>query len=188
MNTSASDITQMLQAAAAGDTQAGERALSLLYGEMQRLARSRLHKSGELTLLDATGLVHETYLRLQAQAGLDFADRRHFLAYAAKTMHHIVIDLVRAASAERRGGGQTHITLNTAHAELPQQRDEEILRVHEALDELAALEPRLAQVVEMRYYAGMTEPEIALALGLSERTVRRDWDKARALLRSMLSA
>ncbi|MDC8784900.1 ECF-type sigma factor [Roseateles koreensis] len=183
MSTSASEITQMLQAAAAGDAQAGAQAMQLLYADLQRLAHSRIQRSGEITLLDATGLVHESYLRLQAQGQLEFADRGHFLAYAAKVMHNIVIDMVRARQAQRRGGNDWHeVTFNTAIAELPAQRDDEIMRVHEALAELAAMEPRLAHVVEMRYFGGLLESEIALSLGITERTVQRDWQKARLFL------
>ncbi|WIT13735.1 ECF-type sigma factor [Paucibacter sediminis] len=178
-----SEITTLLRAAQSGDARAADQAIALLYADLQRLARSRLRQSGELTMLDATGLVHESYLRLQQQQGkLDFADRNHFLAYAARVMHSVVVDLVRAREAERRGGGAEHVTLNTAIAELPPQRDDEILRVHEALEELARLEPRLAQVVELRYFGGLLEAEIAAALGITERTVQRDWQKARLFL------
>lgn len=180
-----SEITTMLRAAQAGDTRAADQAVALLYADLQQMARSRLRQSGQLTLLDATGLVHESYLRLLAQqqaGGLEFPDRQHFLAYASKVMHSVVVDLVRAREAERRGGGADHVTLNTAIADLPPQRDDEILRVHEALEELAQLEPRLAQVVEMRYFGGLLEAEIAEALGVTERTVQRDWQKARLFL------
>jgi RNA polymerase sigma factor (TIGR02999 family) len=143
--------------------------------------------AGDLTLLDTTALVHEAWLRLSGAEGKDFPDRRHFLAYAAQAMRSVVIDLVRARQAERRGGGQAHLTLNTAIAELTPQGDDDVLRVHEALDELALLEPRLAQVVEMRYFGGLLEQEIAQALGVTERTVQRDWQKARLFLSMSLA-
>jgi RNA polymerase sigma factor (TIGR02999 family) len=143
--------------------------------------------AGDLTLLDTTALVHEAWLRLSGAEGKDFPDRRHFLAYAAQAMRSVVIDLVRARQAERRGGGQEHLTLNTAIAELTPQGDDDVLRVHEALDELALLEPRLAQVVEMRYFGGLLEQEIAQALGVTERTVQRDWQKARLFLSMSLA-
>lgn len=176
------EITQLLRAASLGDAQAADQAVALLYADLRRIAARRMQQSGELTLLDATALVHESYLKLQRAAGLDFADRKHFLAYAAKVMHNIVIDQIRARQAERRGGEQHFLTLNTGIAELAPQHDDEVLRVHEALQELAALEPRLAQVVEMRYFAGLTEAEIAEALDITERTVQRDWAKARLFL------
>ncbi|MET0519709.1 MAG: ECF-type sigma factor [Burkholderiaceae bacterium] len=178
-----SEITTLLRAASAGDTDAADRVVALLYADLRRMARRRLQQSGQLTLLDATGLVHESYLKLQQAGELDFPDRKHFLAYAARVMHTIVIDEVRARQALRHGGGLQQVTLNTAVAELtPSPGDEEILRVHEALGELAALDPRQAQVVEMRYFGGLAEAEIAEALGVTERTVQRDWQKARMFL------
>lgn len=177
-----SDITQLLQAAQAGDRAAADQVVAQLYGELQRLARSRMRRAGDLTLLDTQALVHEAWLRLAGLQGQHFPDRGHFLAYAARVMHSVVIDLVRARQAERRGGGEQALTLNTAIAELTPQCDEDVLRVHEALEELAQLEPRLAQVVEMRYFGGLQEAEIASALGVTERTVQRDWQKARLFL------
>lgn len=177
-----SDITQLLQAAQAGDTGAADQVVAQLYADLRRIAHRHMRSAGDLTLLDTTGLVHEAWLRLRDKQGRDFPDRRHFLGYAAQAMRSIVIDLVRARQAERRGGGRQHLTLNTAIADMTPQGDETVLRVHEALDELASLEPRLAQVVEMRYFAGLLETEIALALGVTERTVQRDWQKARLFL------
>ena len=159
-----------------------------LYGELQKLARQRIRQAGEMTLLDTTALVHEAWLRLAGANGQSFPDRRHFLAYAARVMRHVVIDLVRARQAERRGGDQMAVTLNTAVVEQTPQGDDDILRVHEALEELAAIDPRMAQVVEMRYFGGLLEQEIAEALGVTERTVQRDWQKARILLSMSLKA
>jgi len=132
--------------------------------------------------------VHEAWLKLSGTDGKGFPDRRHFLAYAAQAMRSVVIDLVRARQAERRGAGQAHLTLDTALADQIPHGDTDILRVHEALDELAQLEPRLAQVVEMRYFAGLREAEIAVALNITERTVQRDWQKARLFLSMSLGA
>jgi RNA polymerase sigma factor (TIGR02999 family) len=176
------EITTLLRAAGAGDLQAADAVVELLYGELHRLARSRLRRSGELTLLDTTSLVHESYLRIQRSGELDFADRNHFLSYAARVMHTIVIDLVRARQAERRGGSAMQVTLNTEIGESVAREESEILRVHEALEELAGVDERLAKVVEMRYFGGLTEPEIAQCLGITERTVQRDWQKARLFL------
>jgi RNA polymerase sigma factor (TIGR02999 family) len=169
------EITQLLNSAGAGDRQA------LLYADLHRLAGSRLRQSGDVTL-DATALVHESWLRLQKTDELAFPDRKHFLAYVARVMHSVVIDQVRARQAERHGGDLQQVTFSTAVGDLPPQRDEEVLRVHEALAELAAIEPRLAQVVEMRYFGGLQEAEIAECLGVTERTVQRDWNKARLFL------
>lgn len=177
-----SDITTLLQAAGSGDNAAADRAFALLYTELKLLARSRLRQSGELTLLDTTALVHESYLRIQAQGDAVFPDRGHFLAYAAKAMRTIVVDMVRARQADRRGAGAEHVPLDTAVSERLTRHDEEVLRVHEALDDLAEAEPRLAQVVELRYFGGLSEAEIAASLDLTERTVQRDWAKARLFL------
>ena len=182
-----SDITQLLQAARSGDRAAADRVVAQLYGDMRRMARRHMRRAGDMTLLDTTALVHEAWLRLSGTEGKDFPDRRHFLAYAAQAMRSVVVDLVRARQAERRGGGQEYLTLNTAIAELTPQGDDAVLRVHEALDELARLEPRLAQVVEMRYFGGLLEQEIAQALGVTERTVQRDWQKARLFLSMSLA-
>jgi RNA polymerase sigma factor (TIGR02999 family) len=181
-----SEITQLLHAAGAGDRQANDRLIALMYDELHRLARSRMRRSGELTLLDTTSLVHECYLRLHENAHLDFADRPHFLAYAARVMHSIVIDTVRAGLADRRGGDAVHLTLNTAIGESVPDGDCEVLRVHEALAELEQIDARLAQVVEMRYFGGLSEAEIAESLNVTERTVQRDWQKARLMLSASL--
>ena len=182
-----SDITTLLRAAGTGDAQAADQAFALLYADLRRLAHSRLRRSGEMTLLDTSALVHESFLRLHGQAHLDFADRHHFLGYAAKVMRAVVIDLVRARGAASRGGDVEHLTLNTAIADSAGAgHDDEVVRVHEALQALGSSDPRLVQVVEMRYFAGLSEREIAEALGVTERTVQRDWQKARLFLSMML--
>lgn len=180
------DITQMLKAASQGDRAAGDRVVAALYDDLRRQARRHLRQSGGMTLLDTTALVHEVWLRLADLQGQDYPDRRHFLAYAARAMRSVVVDLVRARQADRRGGGQQMLTLDTAVAEHTPQADDDVLKVHEALDELGQAEPRLAQVVEMRYFAGLTERDIAEALGVTERTVQRDWQKARLFLAASL--
>lgn len=180
-------ITQLLQAARQGDRAAADQVVAQLYVDLQRLARRQVRNAGHLTMLDTTALVHEAWLRVSSTPGASFPDRKHFLAYAAQAMRSVVIDLVRARQAERRGGGEVHLTLNTAVVEHQARDDGDILRVHEALEELAQLEPRLAQVVEMRYFAGLREPEVAEALGVTERTVQRDWQKARLFLSMSLA-
>ena len=182
-----SEITTLLRAAGGGDRQAADQAFALLYPELRRIAHSRLRRSGDMTLLDTHALVHESFLRLQGRETLDFADRHHFLSYAAKVMRAVVIDLVRARAADSRGGDVEHLTLDTAIAEnAADRRGDEVIRVHEALQALGSSDPRLVQVVEMRYFAGLSEREIAEALGVTERTVQRDWQKARLFLSMML--
>ena len=157
-----------------------------LYPELKTIARSRLRRSGPLTLLETTGLVNEAYLRVDGAAALRQASPHKFLAYAARIMRSVVIDMVRERQAQRRGGDLQAVTLNTAVIDGVPAAEDTPLRVDEALSALAQLEPRLSEVVEMRYFGGFTEAEIAAALGVTDRTVRRDWLKASALLRSML--
>jgi RNA polymerase sigma factor (TIGR02999 family) len=156
------------------------------YDELRRLARARLRSNGPLTLLDTVGLVSDTYQRLALQHNLHIESRAHFLGYCSRIMRSVIIDLVRERNAARRGGGERQITLNTAIGESLASADEP-LRVDEALAELAMREPRLAKVVEMRYFGGYGEEEVAEALGITARTVQRDWQKARVLLQAMLS-
>lgn len=157
-----------------------------LYSELRRLARSKLAGGGRHTLLDTAVLVHESYLRMQRDGGVPLKDREHFFAYAASTMRSIVIDFVRRRSADRRGGDIEHVTLDTEAAGALGASDDEILEVHEALQTLETIDPRLVRVVEMRYFAGLTDAEIAAALGVADRTVRRDWERARLLLADMM--
>jgi RNA polymerase sigma factor (TIGR02999 family) len=167
-----------------------EQLFPALYTELRRLARSRLAAGGRHTLLDTSALVHEAFMRMNRSGadggGLALRDREHFMAYAATTMRSVVIDFVRRRSADRRGGGIEHITLDTRAAESLGASDDEILAVHEALETLAQVDARLVRVVEMRYFAGLTDAEIGAALGVTDRTVRRDWERARLLLADML--
>jgi RNA polymerase sigma factor (TIGR02999 family) len=158
------------------------------YADLRRLARSRLRSGGRSTVLDTTALVHESYLRLSRGGEATFPDRARFLVYAGKAMRSIIIDLVRERQAERRGGSAPHLTLTSGEADaLPQPGGEEhILRVNEALEALARQDARMAQVVEMKYFAGLTEAEIGQALGVTDRTVRRDWEQARLFLAEAL--
>ena len=158
----------------------------VLYAELRRLARSRLAGGGRNVLLDTTALVHESFLRLQGTGMVQIKDREHFMAYAATTMRSVVIDFVRRRHSEKRGGGVEHITLNTEAGELLGASDDEIMEVHNALESLAKIDARLVKVVEMRYFAGLSDQEIASALDVSTRTVGRDWERARLLLAGML--
>jgi RNA polymerase sigma factor (TIGR02999 family) len=181
----ASNLTQLIQAAPADGAEVGE-LWSAAYAELKQLARAKLRVSGPHTLLDTTGLVNDAYMRLAKLGRLQVDNKAHFLAYSARVMRSVIVDLVRSRNADRHGGGLPKMTLNTAIAE--SVADDEPLRVDEALTELAQLEPRLVQVVEMRYFGGFSESEIAELLGITTRTVQRDWAKARLLLRSMLTS
>jgi RNA polymerase sigma factor (TIGR02999 family) len=180
-------LTDLIQRAQSGDEVALRLVFDATYQDLHRMARSRIRQTARGTLLDTTALVHESYLRFAGAGELNLADRVHFFRYAGRVMRSVIVDMARARRSERRGGDAQHLTLNTSLGDAPGDGEEEVLRVHEALEELAALDARLAQVVEMRYFAGLTELEIAEALGITDRTVRRDWEKARLLLAKALA-
>jgi RNA polymerase sigma factor (TIGR02999 family) len=181
-----SEITHLLRAARGGDAQAAGQAFARVYDELRRLARARLRQHRTMTLLDTTALVHESYLKLVGTAEAAVEDRHHFFAYASQVMRSVIVDFARARLAERRGGKAEKVVLDTALGERLAAPEDDVLRVHEALEALAQADERAARVVEMRYFGGLTEPEIAEVLGLSERTVRRDWEKARLMLLAQL--
>jgi RNA polymerase sigma factor (TIGR02999 family) len=183
----ATPLTELIHRARGGDRAAADAVFAAAYQQLRRLARARLRASRARELLDTSALVHETYLRFAASGELRVDDRVHFLRWSGRVMRSVIVDMVRRKQAERRGGDAAHLTLTTGVAEAASSGEQEILRVHEALDELALAGPRLVDVVELRYFAGLTEPEIAEALGVTERTVRRDWTKARLLLRDALA-
>lgn len=181
-------LTALLQLAAGGDRGALDRVFALLYPDLRQIAHARLRNQGVEAHLGTTALVHESFLRLVDAAELVLADRKHFFTYAAKTMRNIIIDVAREQLAQRRGGGCAPLRLDTALAgSLPATGgDASLLAINDALDSLRALDPVLVQIVEMRYFAGYTEAEIAELMGQSERTVRRQWEKARAFLLATL--
>lgn len=180
------DISVLLEGARQGDRAAVDQLFTLLYPELRQIAQSRLHKSTPLTLVGATVLVNESYLRMVRTGKLGVTDRLHFLAYSARVMRSIIVDLVRERMTHRRGLGQMEVTLVTEIADAVPYAEAEILAVNEALDMLASIDAKLVEVVELRYFAGLTEVEIATALGVSERTVRRLWEKARVMLSTAL--
>ena len=177
-------ITLLLGRAAAGDRAALDQVYASLYPELKRIARARLRVQGRGANASTTMLVHESFVRLVGARGLRLEDRRHFFAYAAKTMRNIIVDTAREHLAERRGGGAEHVTLGDAEAAqvADGRAGDDLVRVSEALRELERLDPELAELVEMRYFGGYGEIEIAELQGVTERTVRRRWEKARAWL------
>jgi len=183
----AAPLTDLIRRAQSGDEAALRQVFDAAYQDLHRMARSRIRQGGGGTLLDTTSLVHESYLRFANAGELKVSDRAHFFRYAGQVMRSVIVDMARARSAERRGGGLRDLTLNTALGDAARGGEDEVLRVHEALEDLAALDARLTQVVELRYFAGLTEIEIAEALGVTDRTVRRDWEKARLLLAQALA-
>ena len=182
-------ITRLLQLAAQGDRAALDQIYAALYPDLKRIARARLRQQGRGDGMGTTTLLHESFIRLVNAAELRLVDRRHFFAYAARTMRNVIIDSAREHLAERRGGGAAHETLggDAALQVADTSVSQELIRVSEALRELEAIDPELAELVDMRYFGGYSEAEIAELHGVAERTVRRRWDKARAWLYVALS-
>ncbi len=154
----------------------------IFYADLRRMARAQLSRNKTITQLDATSLVHESYLRLHSSGHVRTENRGEFMAYMAKVMRSVIVDVVRARQAEKRGGVNEHVRLDTNMNEILPAPEAQVLHVHEALEVLSASEPRLGQIVEMHYFGGMSDSEIASVLGVTDRTVRRDWEKARLLL------
>lgn len=180
------NLSDLIHRVNTGQPGAQDALFAASYGELRKLARSRLYDGGRHTMLDTTVLVHESYLRFIRGGQLRSSCRRAFFAYASQVMRSVIIDAVRERQALRRGGDLQRTTLDTLISDNLPSGEDEALAVHEALDSLADADPRLAQVVEMRYFGGYSEAEIGLALRVTERTVRRDWEKARLLLVGML--
>ncbi|WP_422017766.1 ECF-type sigma factor [Roseateles sp.] len=178
------EVDALIARVNAGEAGAQDALFATAYPALRELARTRLRDGGgHAGGLHTTQLVHESYLRLARSQRLKPENRREFFAYAARVMREFIVDTLRRR--EGSGAGEA-LTLDTRiEGEQPQGQDE-VLKVHEALASLQAVEPRLAQVVEMRYFGGYTEVEIGEVLGLTERTVRRDWDKARLMLLALL--
>jgi RNA polymerase sigma factor (TIGR02999 family) len=161
-------------------------AFRLVYEELRRLARLHLSGSARGRTLDTTALIHEAYIRLADVPSATFESPKRFYAYASRVMRSVLVDHARARSALKRGSGRAHVTLDEGVHSVAEQ-GEQLLALDDALDRLAREHARLATVVECRFFGGMTEPEIAETLGVTERTVRRDWLKARVWLHEQLS-
>lgn len=179
-------LTELIKRIQGGDDAARDELFAAAYEELQHLARSRLRDGGRNTTLDTTALVHESYLRFVRAGELRAEDRRAFFAYASQVMRSVIINSVRDRIAQKRGGDWLPLRLSTELAASVPNCDDEVLRVHEALDLLEQADPRLAQVAQMRYFGGYNDQEIAETLDISERTVQRDWEKARLLLAAAL--
>ena len=179
------DITHWLDAARDGDRAALDRVLGTLYHELHAMARRQLAGQYGQTL-DATALVHEAYLKLIGRRDVQFDDRAHFFAYAASAMRSVVVDYARQRLAQKRGGDLHRVTELPDDVEGGLRLDEDMLGLDTALTKLAAVDNKLAQVVELRYFAGLSEQEIAELLKRSERSIRRDWQKARMFLLASL--
>ena len=176
-------LTRHLDRLVAGDAAALDEVVRILYGELRTLARARLRDERVEHTLSPTALVNEAYLKLAANDRVGAATRTQFMAVAATTMRRVLVDYARARNRLKRGGGESPIPLDEVEPFLSDEEAEEILALDEALIRLATKNPRAAEVVQHRFYAGLTLEEIAAQLGVNERTVRRDWTVARAWLR-----
>ena len=179
-------ITQLLGRIKAGDTDARDALFAAAYADLRRLARARLRDGGRDAVLDTTCLVHESYLRFVQAGELRAQDRLAFFAYASQVMRSVIVNSVRDRIAEKRGGERQPLSLSTNLAANVAVDEDTVLRVHEALEDLEKVNPRLVRVAEMRYFAGYSEREIAETLDITERTVQRDWEKARLILSAAL--
>jgi RNA polymerase sigma-70 factor, ECF subfamily len=177
----AEPITDLLLQASGGDSAAIDRLFPLVYEGLRRAAHRALRREDPHHTLGTTGLVHEAYLKLIDQTRVGWRDRAHFFAVAALAMRRILIDYARRHQRAKRGGGARPVTLDEGVVSLD-ERAENLLALDEALTRLSELNPRLSRIVECRFFGGLTEDEIAEALGVTVRTVRRDWAKARGWL------
>jgi RNA polymerase sigma factor (TIGR02999 family) len=178
-----SEVTQILDRLGRNDTQAAEKLLPLVYDELRRLAAHRLAGESPGQTLQATALVHEAWLKLAGgEAGRRWNDRNHFFAAAAEAMRRILVDNARRKRRVRHGGELERVDLEQIQVPEPVGNEDELLAVHDALDELAALDPRKAELVKLRFFVGLTFAEAAEVLGVSEITAKRDWAFARAWL------
>lgn len=180
-------VTQCLRRLRDGDEDALEQLMPLLYDELRVLARKQLRSERSGHTLSTTALVNEAYLRLVDQRQLRPEDRAQFFAIAATTMRRILVDYARARKRLKRGGEQQPIPLEEAESFLTDEEADEVLALDAALDRLATLEPRVVQVVQCRFYSGLTLDETAQALDVSVKTVQRDWIAARAWLRKEIA-
>ena len=179
-------LSSLLKQANDGEAGARDRLFAVAYEELRSQARAQLRNGGRNTFLDTTVLVHESFLRFQQAGQLQGGDRGHFFSYAGRVMRSVIVDFARKRQTERRGGDVQHVSLDTQLAEDVRANDEELIKINDALQALEDADERLVKVVEMRFFVGMTEVEIAEALGVTDRTVRRDWEKAKLLLTASL--
>ena len=178
-------ITDLLVDLRSGDRTAMDRLMPLVYEELRRRAHRQLNRAGSPHTLSTTGLVHETYLRLVHSPNVSFEDRNHFYGVAVKAMRSVVVDYARRQSAQKRGGPAKRVELDDGVLRVEEDAAE-ILAIHQALERLSDVDQRLGDLVELRFFGGLSVDETAEVLCVSERTVKRDWSKARTLLFQLL--
>jgi len=181
------NITQLLHAAQTGDASALDQLFPLVYEELHRRAAQQRAGNGGLTTMNTTAIVHEAYLKLAGQIGVSFENRAHFFAVAAKAMRHVFLDHAKQKSRQKRGGNVPHVDIHeieigSGHIEMNLEEAERVLAMEDALAELTQENSRLGQVVECRFFGGMTVEDTAIVTNSSPATVKRDWNVARAML------
>jgi len=181
-----SEITRLLEGWQRGEKDAVDRLMPLVYADLRHLARREIYRRNHQATLNPTALVHEAYLRLESQQKNPWKNRGHFFAVAAQAMRQIIVDHARKRIALKRGGGAMELTLEGKQIAIEDQA-EMLIAIDQALTKLSQLNERLTQVVECRFFAGLTANETAEALGVTRRTIQRDWLKAQALLKQELS-
>jgi len=180
-----SPLSALIASAEQGDRAAADRLFAALYDELHRMARRELSKRGAGVTLGATTLLHEAYLNISDREGAVFPDRNRFMGYAVRAMRGLIVDYARRRQAQKRGG-EFEITALSTDVDGPAADPDELIRVSQGLDELEASDPRLARIVDLNFFGGFSFAEIGSMLGLSERTVQRDWQKARIYLHRVL--
>lgn len=187
-NLMSADVTTLLEAIRGGEPAAANQLFNLLYSELKQLAQRQLSRQSQdrPASLDTTALVHESYLKLIDGGALKPEDRSHFFAYTASVMRSVIVDFARNQLAEKRGGQYLQVTLNTGVADTTPVDNAQLLQIHEAIDELTAIDARMGKLVELRYFAGLNEQEAADTLGISKRTAQREWEKSRLFLHASL--
>jgi RNA polymerase sigma-70 factor, ECF subfamily len=181
-----SAITALIQQWQAGSREAADKLIERVYPELKKIAAAYLNSERRDHTLAPTALVHELYLKFVASCPATVQNRTHFFAAAARSLRHILVDHARLHQAKKRGGNRLKVTLSAANS-VVDSHDEDLLGVDEALRELQQLDPRAAQVIELRFFGGLNEEEVAQVLGISRKTVQRDWRTARAWLMSRLA-
>jgi RNA polymerase sigma factor (TIGR02999 family) len=181
-----STLSSLFESAKRGDASAADALFSALYSELHRIAKRQLARQGVPVSLSATTLLHQAYIEMAEREGISFPDRARFMGYAARVMRGLIIDHARSRHAQKRGGQFEPTSVETELECAPVDR--ELSRISEALDELAKTEPPLAELVDLKFFCGLTFAEIASLRGISERTVQRQWEKARIYLHRSIRA
>ena len=184
--TQVGEITRLLQKHVAGSTEAFDELVTLVYQELRRLARQQLRRAKPSATLDTVALVNEAYMRLVDDSGIEWECRSHFYGVMARAMRFVVVDHARRHAAQKRGGGERPLTLDPERI-AKVENAELVLLVNDAVDQLQSFNSRLAYIVECRFFAGMTDTEVAESLDVSSRTVQRDWRRAQAWLQRFLA-